>query len=126
MRKLILLTFVIPTVVGIHVNNNAEWNFSNIGFNPRNPIYPPDTYPEQYYPTTPLSSPYQQIDYIVSGSPAGNPVNWFLTVFGDGDPGSGKLLSDIVHNLSGMDSWDTFNTSAAPDTLANGSGNAGG
>jgi hypothetical protein len=120
------LTFIIPTGVGIYVNNNAEWNFSNITINPSNPIYPPTVYPEQYYPTTPLSSPYQQLEYVVSGSPAGSPVNWVLTVSGDGDPGSGVLLSDIEHSPAGMGSWDAFNTAAAPDTLANGSGNTGG
>ena len=120
------LNFIIPTAVGIYVNNDAEWNFSNITFNPSNPVYPPALYPEQYYPTTPVTSPYQQLEYVVAGSPVGSPVNWFLTVYGDGDPGSGILLSDIEHSPAGMDSWDAFNTAAAPDTIASGSGNTGG
>jgi hypothetical protein len=120
------LTFIIPTGVGIYVNNNAEWDFSNITLNPSNPIYPPAAYPEQYYPTTPAASPYQQLEYMVSGSPSASPVNWVLTVSGDGDPGSGILLSDIEHSPAGMSSWDAFNTSAAPDTIASGSGNTGG
>ena len=101
----VTLTFIIPTAVGIYVNNNAEWNFNNITFNPSNPIYPPTTYPEQYYPTTPAASPYQQLEYMVAGSPTGSPVNWVLTVSGDGDPGSGILLSDIAHSPAGMGSW---------------------
>jgi hypothetical protein len=120
------LTFIIPTGVGIYVKNNAEWNFNNITVNPSNPIYPPASYPEEYYPTTPFSSPYQQLEYVVSGYSAGVSVNWVITVSGDGDPGSGILLSDIEHSAAGMDSWDAFNTSAAPDTLVNGSGSTGG
>jgi len=120
------LTFIIPTSVGIYVNNDAEWDFSNITLNSSNPIYPPALYPEQYYPTTPAASPYQQLEYMVAGSQSGSPVNWVLTVYGSADPGSGVLLSDIEHSPAGMGSWDVFNTSAAPDTLANGSGNTGG
>jgi len=120
------LTFIIPAAVGIYVNNNAEWNFANIGLNLSNPVYPPAAYPEAYYPTSPNTSPYQQLEYMVSGSPVGSPVNWYLTVAGDGDPGSGILLSDIEHSPAGMASWDAFNTAAAPDTLVNGSGNTGG
>jgi hypothetical protein len=118
-----VLTFIIPSGVGIVVNNDAEWDFSNITLNPSNPVYPPALYPEQYYPTTPSASPYQQLEYMVAG---GSPVDWVLTVYGSSDPGSGILLSDIEHSPAGMDSWDAFNTSAAPDTLANGSGNTGG
>jgi len=120
------LTFIIPAVVGISVNNDAVWDFGNITLNPSNPIYPPALYSEQYYPTTPGASPYQQLEYMVSGSSVGSPVNWVLTVSGDADPGSGILLSDIEHSPAGMGSWDSFNTAAAPDTLANGSGNTGG
>ncbi len=122
----VTLTFIIPTAVGIYVNNDAEWDFGNITLNPANPVYPPALYPEQYYPTTPAASPYQQLEYMVAGSPTGSPVNWVLTVYGSADPGSGVLLSDIEHSPAGMASWDAFNTSAAPDTLANGSGNTGG
>lgn len=120
------LTFIIPAAVGIYVNNNAEWNFSNIGLNPSNPVYPPAAYPEVYYPTSPDASPYQQLEYMVAGSSSGSPVNWLLTVSGDGDPGSGILLSDIEHSPAGMGSWDAFNTAAAPDTIVSGSGNTGG
>jgi len=120
------LTFVIPTGVGIYVNNDAEWDFGNITNNPNNPVYPPVVYPEHYYPTSPSASPYQQLEYMVSGSPSASPVNWFLTVSGDGDPGSGILLSDIEYSPAGMGSWDAFNTSAAPDTIESGSGNTGG
>jgi hypothetical protein len=120
------LTFIIPTAVGIYVNNNAEWNFNNITLNPSNPIYPPVAYPEYYFPTTPLSSPYQQLEYMVSGSPAATPVDWALTVYGSGDPGNGVLLSDIEHSPAGLGTWDGFNTSAAPDTLVGGSGNTAG
>ncbi len=120
------LTFIIPTGVGIYVNNDAVWDFTNITINPSNPIYPPIAYPEQYYPTDPSVSPYQQLEYMVTGSPSGSPVNWVLTVYGDGDPGSGVLLSDIEHSPAGAGSWAPFNTSAAPDTLAYGSGNTGG
>jgi hypothetical protein len=120
------LTFIIPAAVGISVNNNAEWNFSNITSNPSNPVYPPAAYPEVYYPTSPAASPYQQLEYMVSGSAAGSPVNWALTVSGGGDPGSGILLSDIEHSPAGMATWDDFNTAAAPDTLVSGSGNTGG
>jgi hypothetical protein len=80
------LNFIIPTAVGISVNNDAEWDFNNIMLNPDNPIYPPAFYPERYYPTKPIASPYQQLEYVVAGSTAGNPVNWFVTVCGDGDP----------------------------------------
>jgi hypothetical protein len=38
----------------------------------------------------------------------------------------GILLSDIDHSPAGMGSWDAFNTAAAPDTIASGSGNTGG
>ncbi len=120
------LTFIIPTAVGIYVNNNAEWDFNNIMINPSNPIYPPVVYPQQYYPTTPVSSPYQQLEYMVTGSSIASPVNWAVSVSGDGDPGSGILLSDIEHSPAGMGSWDAFNTAASPDTLVNGSGNTGG
>jgi len=120
------LTFIIPAAVGIYVNNNAEWNFGNIGLNPSNPVYPPAAYPEVYYPTSPNTSPYQQLEYMVAGSSSGSPVNWLLTVSGGGDPGSGILLSDIEHSPAGMGSWNGFNTAAAPDTLVNGSGNTGG
>lgn len=120
------LNFIIPTVVGIYVNNDAIWDFNNIMLNPSNPIYPPAFYPEQYYPTTPVASPYQRLEYIVAGSAASSPVNWFITVYGDGDPGSGILLSDIEHSSAGMGSWNALNTTAAPDTIANGSGNTGG
>jgi hypothetical protein len=120
------LTFMIPAAVGIYVNNDAEWNFNNVTLNPANPVYPPVSYPEYYFPTNPTSSPYQQIEYMVAGSPLSSPVNWVLTVYGSGDPGSGILLSDIEHSPAGMSSWDDFNTSAAPDTLVSGSGNTAG
>jgi len=121
-----ILTFIIPTSVGIYVNNNAEWNFNDITLNPSNPIYPPTGPTEQYYPTTPNASPYQQLEYIVTGSSAASPVDWSLTVYGDGDPGSGVLLLDIEHSPAGMGSWDAFNVAATPDTLSSGSGNTGG
>ncbi|MEO0292914.1 MAG: hypothetical protein ABIN61_01665 [candidate division WOR-3 bacterium] len=120
------LTFIIPMIVGIYVNNDAEWNFGNITLNPLNPIYPPFSYPEYYFPTTPNSSPYQRIQYMVSGVPSGSPVGWSLIVYGSGDPGNGILLSDIEHSPAGMGSWKAFHTIAAPDTLVTGLGNTGG
>ncbi|MEJ2354992.1 MAG: hypothetical protein P8Y62_03720 [candidate division WOR-3 bacterium] len=117
------LTFIIQTGVGIYVNNDVVWDFRDITLNPSNPVYPPAAYPEYYYPTSPNGSPYQQLEYMVSGSSS---VNWVLTVSGDGDPGSGILLSDIEYSPAGMGSWDAFNTSAAPDTIESGSGNTGG
>jgi hypothetical protein len=120
------LLFIIPTAVGIYVSNNAEWNFNDITLNPSNPIYPPVAYPEYYFPTTPMASPYQQLEYMVAGSPSATPVDWTLTVYGSGDPGSGVLLSDIEHSPAGISTWNDFNTSAAPDTLVSGSGNTGG
>ncbi len=119
------LTFIIPAAVGIYVSNNAEWNFNNITINLSNPSFPPASYPEVYYPTTPISSPYQQLEYLVAGSPAGG-VDWAVTVSGDADPGSGILLSDIEHSPAGMGTWDAFNTAASPDTLASGNGNTAG
>jgi len=114
------LTLKISNSVGITVNNDAEWDFTTV------PNFPPDVFPQYYYPTTPASSPYQQLEYMVYGAAVG--VLWEVIVSGDGDPNPacGILLGDIEFSVAGAESWTPFHTSATPDQIANGSGKTAG
>ncbi len=114
------LTLKISNSVGITVTNDAEWDFTTM------PSFPPDVFPQYYFPTTPASSPYQQLEYMVYGAAVG--VLWEVIVSGDGDPAPacGILLGDIEFSEAGMGSWTSFHTSATPDQIASGSGKTAG
>lgn len=94
------LQFLVPTRVGIYVGNNVTWDFANI------PTYPPASFPQEYYPTSPASSPYMDVEYFTNTT-----GDWELVIRGSGNPGGGILIGDIEYRLAGAGSWTALTTS---------------
>ncbi len=103
------LQFLVPTRVGIYVGNDVTWDFASI------PTYPPASFPQVYYPTSPSASPNMEVEYFTNTT-----GDWELVIRGSGDPGGGILIGDIEYTLSGAGSWTDLTTSDVQ--LTNGTG----